>query len=230
MIGTCASSRSRQRSARTPAHLAGALLALALGAVPAAARAADACAGKVRRPTAATTQGDPEAVLAATGVWIEVASHGLAWRPCVVGPGWRPYFHGSWRWTREGWFWVSAEPWGAVTYHYGRWLFEPSQGWVWLPGKTWAPAWVRWRSNHEVVGWAPLEPDGPTYSAFWTFVPAARLEGEEVEAIALPPPRVPALLLRTKQGLPASTRSAPMCSPAAPCPSPRPPPPARSTS
>jgi hypothetical protein len=73
---------------------------------------------------------------------------------------------------------------------------------VWLPGKVWAPAWVTWRWNDEVIGWAPLAPRGVPYSAFWTFVPASRFVGERVEAMAIPAPRVPALLLKTR--LPAS--------------------------
>jgi hypothetical protein len=30
---------------------------------------------------------------------------------------------------------------------------------VWVPGYTWAPAWVSWRSNDDYVGWAPLPPE-----------------------------------------------------------------------
>ena len=27
----------------------------------------------------------------------------------------------------------------------GRWFFDDSYGWVWVPGSEWAPAWVAWR-------------------------------------------------------------------------------------
>ena len=154
-------------------------------------------------------------MLSALGEWVELPRYGNAWRPCGVESDWRPYFRGSWTWTKEGWFWVSDEPWGS-TYHYGRWLFDRAFGWVWLPGKVWAPAWVAWQWNDEVIGWAPLAPRGMPYSAFWTFVPASRFVGERVEAMALPAPRVPALLLktrpspasaRTSAGLPAAKRS-----------------------
>jgi hypothetical protein len=32
-------------------------------------------------------------------------------------------------------------------------------GWVWVPGYTWAPAWVSWREGDDDVGWAPLPPE-----------------------------------------------------------------------
>ena len=32
-------------------------------------------------------------------------------------------------------------------------------GWVWVPGYTWAPAWVSWRYGDGYAGWAPLPPD-----------------------------------------------------------------------
>ncbi len=149
-------------------------------------------------PFVANRPGDPGEALAALGEWIEIARYGKVWRPRGVETDWRPYFHGSWTWTEEGWFWVSAEPWGSMTYHYGRWRFDGAFGWVWLPGKIWAPAWVVWRWSKEVIGWAPLAPEGALYSAFWTFVPASRFVGERVEVAALPAPRVPLLLLKTR--------------------------------
>ena len=30
---------------------------------------------------------------------------------------------------------------------------------MWVPGYTWAPAWVSWRTGDDDVGWAPLPPD-----------------------------------------------------------------------
>src|SRR5262249_17951723 len=50
------------------------------------------------------------------------------------------------------------EPWGWATYHYGRWVFDPALGWVWIPGYDWAPAWVTWRFGGGDVGWAPPPP------------------------------------------------------------------------
>jgi Family of unknown function (DUF6600) len=181
-------------------RFAGTLLLAALVCGPGGALAEDACAAERSRATGAKRLDDLGDPLSNLGVWVEVPRYGRAWKPCDLPSGWRPYFHGSWTWTERGWFWVSQEPWGWLTYHYGRWLFDGAQGWVWVPGKVWAPAWVTWRWNDEVIGWAPLEPGGKGYSAFWTFVPAARLAGESVEAMAIPGPRVPALLLKTRLG------------------------------
>ncbi len=61
--------------------------------------------------------------------------------------------------TDAGWTWVSEEPFGWATYHYGRWVRLRRIGWVWVPGEEWAPAWVSWRTSKNYVGWAPLPPE-----------------------------------------------------------------------
>ncbi|HTP30116.1 MAG TPA: DUF6600 domain-containing protein [Anaeromyxobacteraceae bacterium] len=152
------------------------------------------------RGTACSTanmQKEFEDALAGLGEWVTVADQRV-WRPPNVRPDWRPYFYGSWTWMEQGWFWVSDEPWAAATYHYGRWNYDGGYGWVWVPGCTWAPAWVVWRFGDGVVGWAPLATKGGSYSAFWTFVPSSRFVGERVEAMAFPAPRIPLLLLKTR--------------------------------
>ena len=184
--------------ARRAAHLAivaGVLLAFAPRAWAAPGEA-------VLAPSSSAKYGHFDDVLERHGQWLEVAKHRRAWRPSGVEEGWRPYLHGSWTFTEDGWFWVTDEPWGAVTYHYGRWSFDGAYGWVWFPGRTWAPAWVAWRWDAEVVGWAPLPPDGRPGWAFWTFVPAARFVGERADAVALPGALVPALLTRTRHQAP----------------------------
>jgi hypothetical protein len=118
------------------------------------------------------------------GEWIAVDGGIYAWRPARVHPGWRPYLDGRWAWSEAGWYWVSEEPWGWATYHYGRWYDDDYYGWVWIPGYEWAPAWVEWRYGRDYVGWAPLGPYavfhlsiGIHYSRpwitpyhYWTFV------------------------------------------------------------
>lgn len=137
--------------------------------------------------------------LTTMGEWVEIPGRGKGWRPDRVPEDWRPYVDGSWTWTREGWCWVSSEPWGWATYRYGRWLFEENRGWVWFPGDTWGPAWVDWRRNEAVVGWAPLAPPGGRIlSAFWVFVPASRFAKEKIDGGAVPAPRVPAILFRSR--------------------------------
>lgn len=68
---------------------------------------------------------------------------------------WRPYSNGQWLENR---FWLSNDPWGWATDHYGRWGFDDRMGWVWVPGTQWGPSWVAWREADEVVGWAPIPP------------------------------------------------------------------------
>jgi hypothetical protein len=71
---------------------------------------------------------------------------------------WSPYSDGRWIWTSHGWYWHSYEPFGYITYHYGRWYFDDYYGWLWYPDYEWAPAWVEWRYDNNYIGWAPLHP------------------------------------------------------------------------
>lgn len=96
--------------------------------------------------------------LAPYGEWIELEPDFYAWRPIYVRHGWRPYTNGRWAWTSSGWYWVSYEPFGWATFHYGRWYYDDYYGWIWIPGHEWAPAWVEWRYNDDYIGWAPLPP------------------------------------------------------------------------
>jgi hypothetical protein len=96
--------------------------------------------------------------LAQYGNWIERPSYGWAWTPRDVSADWRPYEDGHWVWTDQGWTWVTDEPYGWATYHYGRWYEDPEIGWTWVPGEQWAPSWVSWQEGGDYVGWAPLPP------------------------------------------------------------------------
>ncbi len=91
--------------------------------------------------------------------WIQTSDYGYVWQPPVTDPDWAPYTEGNWVYTDDGWTWVSSEPWGWATYHYGRWVNLDGTGWCWVPGYTWAPAWVSWRYGDGYCGWAPLPPD-----------------------------------------------------------------------
>ncbi len=95
--------------------------------------------------------------LGSQGEWISIGGE-YGWHPAGIAMGWRPYTMGHWVWTDDGWFWVSDEPWGWATYHYGRWYYDDFYGWIWMPGYDWAPAWVEWRYGGGCVGWAPLGP------------------------------------------------------------------------
>lgn len=96
--------------------------------------------------------------LATYGNWIERPSYGWVWTPRSVASSWRPYQDGHWVWSDEGWVWVSDEPYGWATYHYGRWYDDPEIGWAWVPGTEWGPAWVSWQQSDDYYGWAPLPP------------------------------------------------------------------------
>src|SRR6266849_957515 len=95
------------------------------------------------------------------GVWRETSTYGYVWQPreAEQSRAWRPYTNGRWVYTDAGWTWISEEPFGWATYHYGRWTRLRGIGWVWVPGNQWAPAWVSWRKGNDYVGWAPLPPE-----------------------------------------------------------------------
>src|ERR1043166_2631482 len=94
------------------------------------------------------------------GRWEYVGNYGRGWVPARVESDWRPYSNGHWERTDAGWYWVSDEPWGWATYHYGRWDYADQYGWYWVPQIQWAPAWVSWHSGGGYIGWAPLYPSG----------------------------------------------------------------------
>ena len=94
------------------------------------------------------------------GDWIETGDYGYVFHPRQAQSSrWRPYTDGRWVYTDAGWTWISEEPFGWATYHYGRWTRLRGIGWVWVPGNQWAPAWVSWRKSPDYVGWAPLPPE-----------------------------------------------------------------------
>lgn len=96
--------------------------------------------------------------LAPYGSWIELNYGVTVWRPNFMQANWAPYQYGQWIWTNDGWYWDSYEPFGWITYHYGRWYYDDYYGWIWVPDDQWAPAWVEWRYDNDYIGWAPLPP------------------------------------------------------------------------
>ena len=113
------------------------------------------------------------AQLAPYGRWLHHARWGDIWVPAVAH--FRPYYRrGHWVYTDAGWMWVSDYRWGNIAFHYGRWVYDPEYGWVWVPGYVWAPAWVIWREGDGYVGWFPMPPDNAylageeIYTTAWT--------------------------------------------------------------
>ncbi|MES2466572.1 MAG: DUF6600 domain-containing protein [Verrucomicrobiota bacterium] len=98
--------------------------------------------------------------LAVHGSWFQSVDYGYVWQPAVaLQTSWRPYTVGRWAACDRGWTWLSDEPFGWATYHYGRWAKLKGCGWIWVPGEVWAPAWVAWRRSDQYVGWCPLPPE-----------------------------------------------------------------------
>ncbi|MEO8512461.1 MAG: DUF6600 domain-containing protein [Ignavibacteria bacterium] len=69
-----------------------------------------------------------------------------------------PYSNGQWVNTSQGWYFRAASEPEEITSHYGRWVNSPSVGWVWVPGRVWAPAWVDWREQDDYIAWEPVPP------------------------------------------------------------------------
>ena len=116
------------------------------------------------------------------GTWIQDREYGYVWRPDVDQRDFRPYYSdGRWVMTEYGNTWVSEYDWGWAPFHYGRWVNNRYNEWVWIPDTVWGPAWVSWRSGGGYYGWAPLGPGininiggGGYYDipqSWWVFIP-----------------------------------------------------------
>jgi hypothetical protein len=151
--------------------------------------------------------------LAPYGNWIERPSYGWVRTPRAFSTSWHPYQNGHWVWSDEGWVWVSDEPYGWATYHYGRWYDDPEIGWSWVPGDDWAPAWVSWQEGGDHVGWAPLPPGvnisvsyGRGYGDYaygiapedYTFVPEQRFLAPRIADYVLPQAQIYPIFGRTR--------------------------------
>jgi hypothetical protein len=114
------------------------------------------------------------------GSWVDDSKYGTVWVPnsAVVGADFAPYVsRGRWALTAENdWIWQSDYPFGWAVFHYGRWVWIAGQGWSWVPGRTYANAWVVWRTptaGYAYVGWAPMPPTwgwryGYSYSLWYS--------------------------------------------------------------
>lgn len=92
----------------------------------------------------------------------------FVWRPSTdlavslgtdnAPPVYVPYSNGQWVNTDQGWYFKAPTPQEEITSHYGRWSYSDNLGWVWIPGRVWAPAWVDWRVNDNYTAWTPVPP------------------------------------------------------------------------
>jgi hypothetical protein len=121
------------------------------------------------------------------GDWVLIEPYGFLFRPRVDFATFRPYADGFWAPSDPwGWVWISAEPFGWATYHYGYWTWDRFQGWVWAPGGDWGPAWVSWEVAGGYAGWAPLGPQGdPAYGGgggAYVYAPLGMLGSTDIRA------------------------------------------------
>jgi len=86
--------------------------------------------------------------------WPNLAVSVVAGEP----PAYVPYTNGRWLHTDAGWYFHAATPVEEITHHHGRWVYSPTAGWLWVPGRVWAPAWVDWREHDEYIAWTPIPP------------------------------------------------------------------------
>jgi hypothetical protein len=129
------------------------------------------------------------------GFWVEDPMLGRVFIPDV--PDYVPYTQGYWQYTNLGFVWVSDEPFGWATSHYGRWAFSNVYNrWAWLPDTTWGPAWVEWRQYGDDFGWAPLPPEVVINSGYevpifsWRFASGQHLFDRDLRRYYVPRDRI----------------------------------------
>ncbi len=156
------------------------------------------------------------------GNWVDDPTYGTVWVPSpgVVGEGFAPYVSaGHWAYD-DDYVWVSDYDWGWAPFHYGRWVYAGPMGWEWIPGRTYAGAWVAWRygvGDWGYVGWAPL---GPTWCwrggravgigfvprAPYSFVGAHELFASRIGGRLVAGPQVGVIASHTQPFIPAAPR------------------------
>ncbi len=76
--------------------------------------------------------------LDANGNWYNVPGQGYIWSPYdaqMQGTGWDPYGFGRWvYYPRFGYVWVSGYNWGYAPFQCGTWNYFDTIGWGWSPG------------------------------------------------------------------------------------------------
>ncbi|MEW6058113.1 MAG: DUF6600 domain-containing protein [Bdellovibrionota bacterium] len=99
---------------------------------------------------------DFDNALVGQGNWVDYKGERF-FVPAYHRQDWAPYQHGYWYWTSYGWTWMSYDPWGWVTDHYGYWRYHESFGWIWFPfpERRWHAAVVTWFYTDGGIGWYP---------------------------------------------------------------------------
>lgn len=139
------------------------------------------------------------------GAWRDHPAYGQIWEPTQesAGADFVPYgTRGEWVFTSAGWYWQSELAWGWVAFHYGRWV-QLEERWAWVPGSTFAPAWVDWRYGSGWVGWSPLPPMGAPFTAPYAYCAGAQLAGRGLWGRVVYGPGAVSLYSRTARVAPA---------------------------
>jgi hypothetical protein len=115
---------------------------------------------------------DPNTALNGQGQWVTVGDQRFFQpdRSRMQDPNdWQPYQDGRWSYDNQrGWTWVSAEPWGWLTDHYGVWRHHQRHGWIWMPfhDMQYQPHTVSWFDDGNYIGWYPYYPEYTRAYAF----------------------------------------------------------------
>jgi Family of unknown function (DUF6600) len=154
---------ARLTALRTSAVISAlALLAFSGSAVPAATPAAARINVSIGLNFGGIGFGYFHQNLSRRGHWINHPIWGDVWVP-PRSRDYRPYFNGYWIYSDYGLLWVGFDPWSNITDHYGRWVWDPFYGWLWIPGYVWGPGWVIWRTGDGYFGWMAMPPDYGDY-------------------------------------------------------------------
>ena len=110
---------------------------------------------------------------------------GPVWHPSGVAEDWRPYTDGRWVPTTDGNVFEIPGTVGLGHLPLRQLDAHRSNGWVWVPGRTWYPSTVDWRTSPEsepvetsYVGWAPTPP--PNYEPPPMYAPSSYYQGAPV--------------------------------------------------
>lgn len=110
---------------------------------------------------------DPQTALNGMGQWVQIDDENYfvpdqSQLQDEDGGDWQPYQRGYWNYDdQKSWTWVSYEPFGWLTDHYGVWRHHSRHGWIWLPfrDRHYEPHTVTWFDDGNYVGWYPYFKD-----------------------------------------------------------------------
>ena len=114
---------------------------------------------------------NPDTALVGMGNWVNVEGVRYFAPFTIVNASateWTPYRNGYWAWENQAqqWNWISYDPWGWMTDHYGVWRHHGVYGWIWMPFEKleYQPHGVTWFGEGEYIGWIPYHDLGaPAY-------------------------------------------------------------------